>query len=293
MAYKTHPKYCNLTVDVNTPRQDIQTEYNRVVNELENNDFPDYYYFRPYLKHLYGTDLTPKTMQTIQNTIFSLFQQIRKHFSNPLKCTIDPIIVIETLLTEMPFSSNTKIPGLTVRLYCIKKLYMNIRAKKPLILKTYAFQDKVYGKDTDECCMYVEMFKRNIMNEILFQIYAEKIQKKDLDFIVPKIYDFGIVNYKDFMQDGKKLKCYYILMEYIDGITLKEALANKSHEQLYEVSEKVKQIDNLFKTNLLHHNDLHSENILLVPTDNNEHKVAIIDYGECAYGPKHGIAPYY
>jgi len=293
MAYKKHSKYSELKVDVNTSRQDIKSEYDRVINELENNDFPDYYYFRPYLKHLYGADLSPKIIQTIQNMVSSLFQQIRRHISNPSKRTIDPIVVVETLLTEIPFSSNTKIHGLTVKLYSIKKLYMNMKAKCPLILKTYTFEDKIYGEDADDSCMYVEMFKRNIMNEVLFQIYAEKIQKKEMDFIVPKIYDFGTINYKDLMQNRKKLKCYYILMEYIDGITLKEALANKSHEELYEVREKVKEIDHLFKTNLLHHNDLHSENIMLVPTDNSSNKVAIIDYGEAAYGPRHGFAPIY
>jgi len=292
MAYKTHPKYRNLTVDVNVSIQSIKNEYDRVVNELEENDFPDYYYFRPYLKHLYDHELSPDSLKMVQNKISGIFLQIHRHISNPLKHVIDPILVIENILTEIPFSCNTKIPGLTVKLYYITKLFMNVKSKKPLILKTYAFQDKIYGEHEDDSCMYVEMFKRNIMNEILFQKYAETINKK-MDFIVPKIYDFGIVNYKDYTQNGKKLKCYYILMEYIDGITLKEALANKSCEQLYEVHEKVKEIDHLFKTNLLHHNDLHSENIMLVPTDSGKDKIVILDYGQAAYGPKHGISRCY
>jgi RIO-like serine/threonine protein kinase len=135
--------------------------------------------------------------------------------------------------------------------------------------------------------MYADMFKRNIMNEIVFQKYAEKIRKKEnADFIVPKIYDFGEFDYLDKSQKSMKLKCYYILMEYIEGITLKEALSNKG--LMYESALKtVHEIDVVLKTNLLHHNDLHGNNILLA----RDNKVAVIDYGEAAYGPHNGFVP--
>jgi len=269
--------------------KDIKENYSKVLRDIEYDYYPDYEYFRPYLKHFCDVKLSKDDMCSIQYTISELYRTVRNHISGPKQMIITPLNVIKTMVTENPMCLHTKHAGLKVKLYRIHTLpYSNKRHN--FILKIYLFENKKYAIHSDTSYMYSEMIKTNIMNEIVFQKYAEKLQKYEFDFIVPEIYDYGSCNYKDITEDGKVYRCYYILMEYIEGITLKEALLSKGYEEMYEVVEKVKKIDHMFKTNMLHHNDMHSNNVLVLPTENNgTSRVAIIDYGEAAYGPRHGL----
>jgi serine/threonine protein kinase len=293
MAYRKIAKYFNLSVNVETSFEDAEHIQKMELKQIRENYFPDYEVFRPYLKHLYDTELTPTTLRNIQYSINELYVVVKEHIKVPIKNVIKVPYLRELLNTCQPFCTHKKEKGLTVKLFKIHKTSEFTTTKKPLILKIYSFQNKIYEYDSDVSFMYADMFKRNIMNEIVFQKYAEQIRKKEnLDFIVPKIYDFGAFDYVDKSKSCLKVKCYFILMEYIEGITLKEALSNKGPmyektEELPDIRQKVNQIDIELKKNLLHHNDLHGNNILLAP----DNKIAVIDYGEAAYGPHNGFTP--
>jgi len=287
MAYRTLEKYRDLKINVETTNEDADRAQKHVLKNIRENYFPDYEIFRPYLKHLYDVELTPTSLRKIQYTVNELYRKVKLHIKDPIHNVMQTPFMRTILMNNQPFCTHTKERGLVVKLYKIHKITEYSTTKKPLIFKVYFFKNKIFDYDSDVSFMYTEMFKRNIMNEIVFQKYAEKISKKEnQDFIVPKIHDFGEFDYLDKLQSKHKLKCYYILMEYIDGITLKEALSNKGI--MYESTlKKVNEIDVALKTNLLHHNDLHGNNILLVP----DNKIAIIDYGEAAYGPHNGFVP--
>jgi len=282
MSYKKVAKYSSLSVNVETTIEDADSIQKMALKKIRENYFPDYEVFRPYLKHLYDFELTPNNLRNIKYAINELYRKVKEHFKVPIKNVIKVPFIREILNTLHPFCTHKKEKGLTVKLYKIHKTSEFTSTKKPLILKIYFFKNKIHNYDSDVSFMYAEMFRRNIMNEIVFQKYAEQIQKKEnLDFIVPKIYDFGELDYVDKTQQCLKLKCYYILMENIEGITLKEALANKGSIYEFDIEKNVSMADIALKTNLLHHNDLNGNNILLAP----DNKIAIIDFGEASHGP--------
>jgi serine/threonine protein kinase len=285
MAYKLIPKYSVLTIDTSTSYEDASIIQKQVLKKFCFNHFPDYEIFRPYLKHLYDAEITPKSLQRIKYKVSELYRKVREHIKYPIHNQMEKPFLRSILTNKRPFCTNNKEKGLTVKLFKIDKISDFMKLTKPLVLKVYLFENKIYEQDSDVSFMYADMFKSNIVSEIVFQEYAEKIQRKEnLDFIVPTICDYGEFDYNDSSQGSLKLKCYYLLMEYIEGITLKEALFNKSI--FYESAlQKVKEIDIVFKCNLLHHNDLNRTNIILTP----DHKVAIIDYGEASPGPHQQI----
>jgi serine/threonine protein kinase len=290
MSYRNHPKYRHLTVEVDTTQEQATRRNYTIVQKIKEQYYPHYELFRPYLKHFYDKDLTPYSLRAIQYKINDLYKKATEHLLKPIENVMKTSYINHIIDKKTPFCVHKKQNGLVVQLYNINKLSQYLYTKKPYILKTYLFEEKEYNYHSDVSFMYADMIKRNITNEIVFQTYADEIRKKEnkeMDFIVPKIYDFGQFDYIN--KTGVKMKCYYILMEYIEGITLKEALANHGHAKMYEIMKKVNEADVALKTNLLHHNDLNHNNVLVLPTE--KPCVAIIDYGEAAYGPHNGFVP--
>jgi serine/threonine protein kinase len=125
----------------------------------------------------------------------------------------------------------------------------------------------------------------NFQNEVLFQIYANRLHGK-LDFISPELYSWGQVMRHMLKRDGYKYKCLYLIMEYIPFITLKDVSQISNVTEIYE---RVDILDKELKIRLLHHNDLHSSNILLScrsPLPD----LCILDFGESSCGPRKTIA---
>jgi Ser/Thr protein kinase RdoA (MazF antagonist) len=56
-----------------------------------------------------------------------------------------------------------------------------------------------------------------------------------------------------------------------------------------DIYERVDEINEKMKSVLLHHNDLHSSNVLLCDNDTNSPDICIIDFGEASYGPTEKI----
>ena len=82
-------------------------------------------------------------------------------------------------------------------------------------------------------------------------------------------------------------------MEYIPFVTLKEAVYSTEH--MRNIYERVEQIDTELSSHLLHHNDLHSRNIMVslsgdkspLPTGDKSPypEIVILDFGEASLGP--------
>jgi serine/threonine protein kinase len=123
----------------------------------------------------------------------------------------------------------------------------------------------------------------NFQNEALFQLYANQL---NIDFISPELYSWGIVDKYCFPDDLYRYKCLYLIMEYIPHITLKEASFTPDH--IKQIYERVANIDNDMKASLLHHNDLHSGNIMVTDTSPLP-EIVILDFGEASYGPRKSI----
>lgn len=81
---------------------------------------------------------------------------------------------------------------------------------------------------------------------------------------IARVYEAGIID-----------NCYYIKMEYCEGITLKEYLSNKPRygERLYVLSNIISAMYSVY-TRGDYHRDLHSKNILI-----NNYEVKILDFG--------------
>lgn len=114
--------------------------------------------------------------------------------------------------------------------------------------------------------------KDKILQEIEISILAGKLN------IGPKIHKFYIC------QLGSKKEAYLVLMmEYIDGKTLKQYLTDKNenitNEEKQFIIDKIKTKMDLLHDNKVIHWDIHSDNIMLSFSKNKIKDVFIIDYG--------------
>jgi thiamine kinase-like enzyme len=136
----------------------------------------------------------------------------------------------------------------------------------PSIAKTYIFSKYISTNKQS-------LIKNAFYNEITFQIYAKTMNEK-VGFITPNIYSYGYFFFQDPVDSDILMTGYYIIMEYIDGVMVRNVTYNlNTYKNLYE---KLENIDQRLKGELLSHNDLHPRNVILTP----ENELAIIDYGE-------------
>ena len=140
----------------------------------------------------------------------------------------------------------------------------------PAIAKTYIFSKYI---STDKQLS----IKNAFYNEITFQIYAKTMNEK-VGFITPNIYSYGYFFFQDPEDSDILMACYYIIMEYIEGVMVRNVTYNiNTYKNLYE---RLEDIDQKLKGELLSHNDLHPRNVILTP----KNEIAIIDYGEAGIG---------
>ena len=182
----------------------------------------------------------------------------------------DKLIVIDCLKKNNYFSKNTCRPGVIV------KLFSTIYNYKTCVVKTY-----MYDGQSQELKWSLE---QNIKHEILFQNYAKTLNKT-LHFISPELYAWGqIRGYKPF-DDSRRFSVMYLIMEYIPFVKLKNVAQPTNITEIYE---RVEDIDKELKSRFLHHNDLHSSNIL-VSSRSPLPDICIIDFGEASRGTRKQI----
>ena len=256
-----------LTIDVSITDDEVEEYFNKSCKRQNNFMIPTNYY-SSYLKHILGADYDTADIQSIFSKLDSMKEYVE--FCLSMVKPIDKDIVIDCLNKNMFFSKNTSRPGVIV------KLFLAEYNRKTCVVKTY-----MYDGRSQELKWSLE---QNIKHEILFQKYAKTLNKT-LDFISPKLYSWGEINtYKPY-EDSYKYKVSYLIMEYIPFIKLKDM---SQMSNIAEIYERVDEIDKELKKNFLHHNDLHSSNILLScrsPLPD----LCILDFGESSRGPKKQI----
>jgi len=196
----------------------------------------------------------------------------------------DKTFVLDLLKKNEATSVHKKPHGLLTKLFHCERYY-----NKKAMVKTYMFRPYNEKKDRTDHELYQEMILANFIDEIVFQKYAKQIGAK-LSFLVPDIYSYGKIHYC-VDENGENVWCCYIIMEYMDGLLLKDAVFSRDTiRDVYEYKEEIEEIDSFMKRHMLHHNDLHSENIMLMTQPNGTHKVAVLDFGEAALGPRKPIS---
>ena len=262
---KKNPK-C-LTINVQITDDEVEECFNNSCKRQNNFMIPTNYY-SSYLKHILGADYDTADIQSIFSKLDSMKEYVE--FCLSMVKPTDKLMVMDCLKKNMYFSKNTSRPGVTV------KLFLTEYNDKTCVVKTY-----MYDGHSQELKWSLE---QNIKNEILFQNYAKTLNKT-LDFISPELYAWGEIRaYKPF-EDSPKYKVMYLIMEYIPFITLKEVSQISNVTEIYE---RVDEIDKELKIRFLHHNDLHSSNILLScrsPLPD----LCILDFGESSCGPRKTI----
>jgi hypothetical protein len=285
MAYRTIPKYQGLSVYVSYTDNEIaelENQYKKAWNSVNYSQQDDvlYYTMKPYLRHLYGYALDYKQYMSIEHRVRQLKYEVRTLLKAPMG--YDKSFVKEILKNEKkdkPISIHRKPLGLVV------KLFPYTYYGKKSILKTYIFKQYNVDVDPGQDELYQDMTTTNFVDEIVFQKYGKQLGIKH-SFIVPEIYAYGrMKDYID-LDDGSVNKtCCYIIMEHIDGIMLKDAVFSR------ETLDRVYEIDLRMKEEMLDHNDLHFENIMLVNDyeKTNSAKIAILDFGEAAHATRKRI----
>jgi len=255
-----------VTVEVDLDDVDIQHRYKVAIDKSKricNSKKWDYY--KIYLQNLYGH--LRFNMDTSLDIIARLKGRVEERLSNTT--TAESLFVADLLKENKYSSKSTRRPGVTVKLF--HTFYNN----REVMVKVYVYDPM--------CESLRESIESNFENEVLFQIYANRLQGK-IDFISPELYSWGQIRRHMFTRDGYKYKCLFLFMEYIHGVTLKEA--TYSTQNMRNIYERVQKINEDLSGQLLHHNDLHGGNIVVKNPDSPLPDIVILDYGEASMGPR-------
>jgi len=235
-----NPKGLSVRVDMRS--NEVKTIYTEAIRmaklEAANNNG----YYKAYLRQMipdYETqyDKIIPILKTLRN-------DIQDRMDNP---DYRDVLLVNRLIKENKYiGKNTRRPGLIV------KMFHTYYKDREVFIKVYLYDPK--------CESYRSSFTENFKNEIMFQSYATQL-RDFIDFISPELYSWGKIRKFVFDKDGYPFECLYIIMEYIPFVTLKEAVY--STEQMRHIYERVNLIDSELSSHMLHHNDLHSGNIMV------------------------------
>lgn len=258
-----------LTVRVNITDHEINQCFQKGMKEYEDEIKENCLnYYKVYLKHLYSDNPEYK-LERAMNLLKDMRETVE--FQLLMNGITDQYLVRRLLDKNEYISKNTKKPGLIVKLF--KTEYNGRQA----IVKTYLYDPK--------CKSLAYSVEFNFINEAVFQLYTNRMhyQKK---FISPELYTWGYIDKHIFEKGGYNYKCMFLIMEYIPHLTLKEAVYTA--DKMKNIYERISQIDEDLKNNLMHHNDLHKGNILV-----SEHspfpEIVILDFGEASFGPRRSL----
>jgi len=266
VIYESRPsRKRNLTVRVDMSEKEVEYIFNSsLVRVREKNRAHRYDFYKIYLRHLF-----PKNPALPFETMMAKLNNLRARVQYRINFQIhaEQMAVNRVLLINDYMSKTTKRNGLVV------KLFRTMYEGREVIIKTYVY-DHAYKS-------LAYSAEQNFENEVVFQLYANQLS--GVDYISPELYSWGAIGKQQITPDGYKYKCLYLIMEYIPYLTLKEALFTPENMKI--IYERVRKIDTEMKASLLHHNDLHSRNIL-VSTKSPSPEIVILDFGEASFGPK-------
>jgi len=253
-------KKVQLSIRTNMCSVEVSFVFKEALRHAEKiNKSTKYDYYKIYLKHLFGSC---KKMHEKIKMIKELKESVSLRLLSPQY--LDKIFVKKTMNDNMYFYKSVR-PGIVVKLFHTQYNHSDV------IIKTYIF---------DQHCDYVsQTMEENFRDEVTFQLYASKLNI-ELDFISPQIYSWGKICRYKYPTNNCWFSCLYIIMEYIPHLTLNKC--NFSKENMKEMYKKVNNTNDQLMQHMIHHNDLHGNNIMVNPESE---KVILLDFGESKLGP--------
>ena len=188
--------------------------------------------------------------------------QMRQNFLSSLPVFDDMIMPRPQFLDgeENKENSRVKLLKVAVRHFnsSSENFQCNISEYKTYITKEYRYINSGVNKPDD--------FIRKVFNEILMQSIARKLSIDILEDTpeIPHVYGFWF----DCSNIGFQ-------MEKIEGVTL----ASKTEVEKKKYKELMKRLIHPINNYFIFHNDIHSKNIIVMPSGN----LALIDWGEATF----------
>jgi hypothetical protein len=241
-----NPKGLSVRVDI--PYKEINGIYNKAISiAVKEASKKQFDYYKTYLRQLIPTE--EDRFDEIVAILKPLRRKVEDRMNNPYS---QEVLLVDRIIRENKYvSKNTKRPGLIV------KLFRTEFYGQEVFVKVYLYDP--------QCLSYRSSFTENFKNEVVFQSYARQLNDT-IDFISPKVHSWGRIKRYTFDDDEYEFECLFMIMEYLPFVTLKEAVYSTEH--MRHIYERVEQIDTELSSYLLHHNDLHEGNIMVLDRSN-------------------------